>query len=523
MTYQALLAQYMKTVPGAEVNTPAGQQAFNDWSYGIAHKYGGENADWSAIPDNAFSTGGGGTDTQGGGNDQSMLGSNLESLITGGLQGGAQRASAGGNTNQIQGTSQQGTLQGTQDVTQQQAQHQEGSQSTQQQQNTYQQGQQTQAGQTAQQQSSVGTTQGTQQQQGTSQQAGATTQETQGQTTQRTGVANDLGLSDLIRNQAQQTAAADTKRTGFLTDVMDTGGSGFQSQLDQGIRESLSGPGMQGVGNGAQGRVAGAAAADIGRNNLNQRLAASGQLAGGSGTGSLAQQAGQLMGQETTGQQTGKSTGTSQITDNTTQQATTSGTNTQDMSSVGSTLSNLVNQQSGSQGTSSTTSSVADALNSLVSSNKNSSQATGSSLGVATGQTPEQKSSSGGGCYVASAMASKGWIGKRSIRHAVAYKLKRDRYMPIGYSIYGPSLAKWVVKSDRVGRLLRPLVRGILYEELRWAGKRRELRLLPWATHFVFHYGSATLGFFASFFGAKFGTKDAGLLELLKNNNLLFT
>ena len=519
MTYQALLQQYVNTIPGAEVNTPEGQAAFNAWTGKFSQQFGGS---WESIPDDYFTNPQYGY-AQANFGANNLVGDALQSQIQYGLAQGAQRAAAGGNTNQIQGTTQQGSLTGTTEATQQGTEHN----------TTTQVGSQT--GATQQQQQQTGQTQNVQQTSnanlqnitGNENTASSTAQQTQqsqvGTAQQRTGVATDLGLSDLIAKQGQSLAGSDAARTAFLQDTMQTGGTGFGQQVDAAIRSSLSGPGMQGVGQGAQGRVAGDAAANVARNNMDQRLAASSQLGQTTGLGTLTQQASPLMGQvsnttqgtQTTGNTTGTQTG------QTTTGQTTAGTGTS--TSVGSQLSNLLTNTTGASQNTSSMSSVADALNSLTSQQKNSSEASGSSLGVATGQIPQQ-TTSGGGCYVCSALSTLGLIGKRSVRRAVQYKLyeRRSRYMPIGYSIYGPSLAKWVVRSGWVRRLLLPLVRGILYEELRLANRRSELRLVPWATHLAFHYGSGALGYVALLFGRGFETKDTEIYNLLSENNLLF-
>lgn len=97
----------------------------------------------------------------------------------------------------------------------------------------------------------------------------------------QTGVNDTLGLGSLIKQQAQNAQASDAARNAWLTDVMQNGGTGYQEQMQQAINNSLSGPGMQGVGNMAKGRVAGSAAEQIAMNNMDQRLQAAQQLQSG--------------------------------------------------------------------------------------------------------------------------------------------------------------------------------------------------------------------------------------------------
>lgn len=494
MTYQQLLSQY--TMNGGKVNTPEEQQAFNDWTGKITSSLG--VSDWDSIPNDAFTSGridpktgvtntSVGASVPGGGTAQVAqkdttvpdLGGALTGLVGGiasgnpvtdaaniALQNGANRAQTGGNTNQVQGTTQTGNLASTQTGAQQQST----------------QTAQTQTGQTSQQQATSGV------------ETGQKTTEQTGQTQQTTGVAQDLGLSDLIAKQGQLASDADASRVSFLKDVQDTGGTGFQQQLDAGIRGALSGPGMQGTGVNAQGRAAGSAAADVGRNNLNQRLAASQQLAGGSGVGSLAQQAGSsgVLGQTSTGT----------------------------TSSLGNELSSLVNAgNSNTTGTSSSTS-LSDALSSLTSKQDNTSAASGTSLGVATGQTPEQKTSSGGGCFVSTAYVDMGILPASTVRRAVKSKLSKiKKYEDSinGYMVYGPWLSRCVRKVPLVAALLQRPVRAILYEEIRLSNHRAKRKLSASFWHACFHYGS-----YAFWFWRRKHTQDTSTVEMLNRNNLNF-
>ncbi len=137
----------------------------------------------------------------------------------------------------------------------------------------------------------------------------------------------------------------------------------------------------------------------------------------------------------------------------------------------------------------------------------------------------QETSSGGGGCYVSSVMAVDGCIGKRSIRRAVAYKLyeRKDKFMPIGYSLIGPAIARGCVKWDWMFYLFLPLVRAVLYEELRLSGCHLRFRLSAWGAHLAFHWSTSCLGWFGALFGRSFETRDKALKQLLQQHNLYFS
>jgi hypothetical protein len=374
-------------------------------------------------------------------------------------QAGAERAREGGNTNQVQTSNQSGQFQ---------------SQGTQQQTGT-------QVGQTSQQMNQVGTTDQT-----------ATTN----QTTSTSGTSkmqDDLGFGKLLQDQGGMIAATDAERSGFLSDLVTTGGKGFQDQVAAATNQALSGPGMQGVGNAAQGRVAGSAVANVARNNMDQRLQASQQLAGPTGIQTASTAAIPYNTQTQSG--TSSTTGTTQTTGTTTMQGTQTGQSFN--------LTDLVNNQQQS-GTS-----------------------TASGNQVATGQVPEGKSSSSGGCYVCTAYVHLGLMHPAAIRRGARYKIsnptKYGRSL-VGYSVYGPWLARAVLRWHLFATLFFPFARAVLYEECRRAtGVRLRKRLFATACHYVFHHGSDWVGRCAGWCGYKrVQTTDLGILALLNKYNLLF-
>lgn len=302
-----------------------------------------------------------------------------------------------------------------------------------------------------------------------------------GQQTSQTGVTDTLGFGDLLKSQAGAAQASDTATRGFLTDLIQTGGQGFQGQVDQAARRSLSGPGMLGTGVGAQGRVAGAAVGDVARNNLGQRLQAAQQLTGPTAVTNLVQAGNPFLGQTQTGTNSSTGTQTSNGTQNTTQQ------------SVG--IQDLLTNESQS-GTSKA-----------------------NTIQSALGNQPTQ---SGGGCYVSSVLGLRGLVPLRVIRSAVRYKLsqRRYRYMLWGYSFYGSRLASWIERHHWTHRGMSGLCRAILYQELRWSGRKLQWKLWPALTHAVFHYGSALT---ALVFNRKSVTPAVpDIAEKLEANNLMF-
>jgi hypothetical protein len=269
------------------------------------------------------------------------------------------------------------------------------------------------------------------------------------------------------------------------------GGAQLNDQIDAGIRSSLSGPGMQGVGDNARGRAAGDAAANIARNNQQARLQASQQLAGPTGLQTLTQSATPLMGSQSTSNQ----------------------------STLGSQLSNLVNNNTSSTAGTNSTNSIGSAINSMTGSKSNNSTAGGSSIGVASGLTPQQ-TTSGGGCFVSTAYVDMGMLPASTVRRAVNSKLKHlKKYESSlqGYVVYGPFLSRCVRQIPLVARLLRRPVRAILYQELRLGNDRIKSRVAASFWHAAFHYGSYAFSAFKRSL-----TLNQETVAMLNRNNLNF-
>lgn len=341
-----------------------------------------------------------------------------------------------------------------------------------------------------------GTTQGTQNTTGVQNTTGTQTQSTgqsgvtatSGSTTSRP--VDTLGFGELLKGQAGQVGANDVGRSAFLNDVMTTGGTQLGSQVDQAVRNAVSGPRLTGGGDSAQARAAGYAGAEIGRNNLDQRLAASNQLAGPTGLATLSTAANPFIGKQesTTGLQasTGGTTGTTTNTGSTTNAGTTnqSGSTTGFSDLMGS--STNTNQQAGKTSTS-------GFQNTQDNTTGNAASTTGAS---AAGQIPQgqQVSTGGGGCIVCTVGIERGlWKNKRILRRVVKYKVQtahaRFRHAARGYFFLFTPFAKALLSSrwSWLAYFVMPVAKAIVYEELRVSERRLPFKLRPWFYHWTWH------------------------------------
>lgn len=412
----------------------------------------------------------------------------------------------GGNYSQNQNASQGGQFQTTNTGTSQQQQ--QSGQTT----NTTQAGTQNTQQQTAQQTTNTQALTGGQtantQQTGTSQQTGTTTEQQTGALsttgTSTTKPIDTLGFGALLQGQAPSVQASDTARTGFLTDVMQTGGQQFGSQVDQAVRNSLTGSAATGAGDSARARAAGYAGAEVARGNMGQRLAASQQLAGPTGLQSLVSAGNPYLGQTATtaGNQTstGSTIGTSNLSGTTTGTTNTTGTNYQNTSGT----SNTTGTQNTQQQTANAGSSATTGWQNLIgqTSDTSTGTATGQSSQAASGQIPQAQQVStggGGGCVMCTAGIELGiWRNKRILRRVVAFKVQKDwprwRNAAKGYFFLFTPFAKWVMKHPRVARSGLPLVKACVYEELRISGRRLPFKVWPALVHWSWHGFCATVG-----------------------------
>lgn len=314
----------------------------------------------------------------------------------------------------------------------------------------------------------------------------AQTQQTTGTTTgTATSTPTDtLGFGALLQGQAGQVGASDTARNAFLNDVMTTGGSQFNSQLDAGIRNALSGPQLTGAGDSARARMGGYAAASVGRENLGQRLGAAQQLSGPTGLATLSSAANPYIGQTQTN--TGTTSGASTLQG----LANTTG------------FSNLV-----SAGQEQTAGSA----------NAQSSQA-------GAGQIPEGQPVKTGGCVLCTAGIELG-LGKhhRVLRRVIAHKLHKDwprfRNAARGYFALFTPLAVWLLRHPKVATVLWPLAKGVVYEELRVSGRALPRRNSAWCVHWAGHALCAVVG---KVFPVKGYVDDPTITEIARRNGILF-
>lgn len=460
MTYEQLLSQYQQINPGAKVNTPAEQQAFNDWTNKLTAQQG--VSDWSAIDPTKINLGAiNGTTTA---NGTPTFNNTAASIFNDGTIANAGTAlndvasvAGSGNTSQVQGGTQTGNYSSTGTT---------GTTGTQNQTNAT-------SGATSTNQNQTGTTAG--QQTGTTANQGVTQQ--QGATTGSTNVNDSLGFGSMLQGQQGAAAANTATDQSFLSNLVKNGPQQQQALTAQATNQALSGPGMVGAGDNAGARAAGYAASNVGLNSLNQQLAAAGQLAGPTATTTLASAANPYLGTNTTGTSTGTSansnTGASTQDSNTTMdQSLTSLANSTGLSNlINNTATNTNEAQSGTAG--------------------------GSSLSIGTGNAPQSTTTSagGGGCYACTALIHLGMMHKIALVRGGDYKFGTKKYQRslAGYSIYGPWLARQILRHRWFAKLFRPVARVILYEEVRLSGRAIPRRLDASFWHFLFNRGSWVL------------------------------
>jgi hypothetical protein len=282
---------------------------------------------------------------------------------------------------------------------------------------------------------------------------------------------------------------------------------------------------MTGTGDSARARASGYAAAQIARNNADQRLQASNQLAGPTGLGTATGAFAPLYGQSTTGTTAGNrmTSGTSnQSTQQTGNTATTGTTNqnvTSNQTNLGSTATNQAT-------TNDKTGQTFDFQN-LVGNEATGGTAWGNSLGRSFGQALEGQTTSSGGCVVCTAFVDQGRMHPGAIRRAVKWKLSRLKDYALsleGYALYGPTLARMVMRRGLAARMIRPIAREILYHEVWMSAPRRlKWRVTAAMAHGVFHYGSIPLGLVNRALGRRLEVTCPVVKQMLIKNNLNFS
>lgn len=332
----------------------------------------------------------------------------------------------------------------------------------------------------------------------TGNQASTGSQTTTGGTTNTSKVDTPFDLGALVNQQLGTSGTTDTNRTNFLTDFMQNGGTGFNSQVDQAVRQSLSGPTMSGSGESAQARAAGYAGAQVARNNAGERLNAASQLAGPSATNQTISTFSPLFGKTDTSNvdQTTASTGNVATTGN----------------------------QTGSTNTANTSNTLD--LQKLVGSETGSGTATGQSSQQSGGLVPQGQQVSSGGCVVCTAYVSLGLMKPGAVRRACTYKQRNwSRYGTSlsGYLFYGPFIARAVLYNKSTRTLIRPLARAILYHEVYLSAPTRvKWKLNASITHAMFDLCSYPVGLLRKVCGREQGVMDTKIAKLLVDQNLNF-
>lgn len=366
------------------------------------------------------------------------------------------------------------------------------------------------------------------------------------QSTNQTATQNAidaLGFGALLRNQAGTVQANDAARSGFLQDVMTTGGSGFNAQIDQAVRQALTGPQTTGAGDSARARMASYAASDVARNNLSQRLAAAEQLSGPTGLANLSTAANPYIGTSntTTGTNTADTNRTtnSAATTNSNQNQNVFGrTQTDQRENVsGSTLTNQNQNTAGMTNTSgwqnlvnnmtsanTGVSSQSGWQNLLAQSAENQSGSTSAASSQAgAGNIPEGQPVKTGGCVLCTAgIELKFWKLHRVLRKVIGYKLgpgwNRFRLAARGYfAVFGP-FANWLLDHPDVAKVLAPLARKVVYEELRVSGRKLSFRLDAWLTHWI----GDTFCRFVGLFPVAGYVKETRILDIARREGILF-
>lgn len=340
---------------------------------------------------------------------------------------------------------------------------------------------------------SVGATNQTQTGQQSQTQAGTQStvgnQATTGTSTSVSGVDTPFDLNALTQSTIDSSGADDATRRGFLTDLVTKGGNAFQSQTDQAIRNSLTGPQMIGAGDSARARASGYAAAQVARNDTDQRLNAAQQLAAPSGQVSNVAALSPLFNRTNTTNQAGNVASTGNQTTNNT-------TNTLD-------------------------------LQDLVSNEAQAGTATGQSVSQGFGVAPAGQTQKAGGCVVCTAYVSRREMKPGAVRRACRYKQANwSRYGTSleGYLLYGPLIARAVLSSDEFARTFRSLARAILYEEVRLSAPTRvRFRWNAYISHGVFDLLSYPVGLFSKLVGLNTGVRCEKVKALLVNQNLNFS
>lgn len=375
----------------------------------------------------------------------------------------------------------------------------------------------------------VGTSSGTQT--GTQNTTTGGTTTAAGQTTNRP--IDTLGFGGLLQGAATGAAANDATRNSFLTDVIQTGGQGFSSQVDQAVRNSLTGAQMTGAGDSARARAAGYAGAQVARNNMGERLSAAGQLAGPTALTSLSTAANPYIGQQQSTQGSTNATGFSNLVNDLANTQNTNNVQTQNLANTGTSnntqTQNLANTATniGSQSSTGSTNGATTGFSNLVGSGTETTggTATGASSSAAGGTIPQaqQVSTGGGGCVLCTAATELGlYHNLRILRRVIAFKLTSSAYTSAsrGYFFLFTPLAVWLLRHPRIAAWLYPLSRAVVYQELRLSGRR--LPRSEWAS-FVHDIGHWLCHWVGRVFPVPRHVKSPEIERIARKNNVWFS
>lgn len=332
--------------------------------------------------------------------------------------------------------------------------------------------------------SNTGTTTNSQNTTGSTSNVGTTTGTTTTGSTSSSNPNDTLGFGALLQGAQGQATANDATRNAYLTDLVNTGGAAYAPQTDAAIRSSLTGPQATGAGDDARARIAGDAAANVQRNNTDERLSAASQLAGPTATSSLSTAANPYVG----------------TTNSSTNTGTTSGSTT-----------NLANTFSSLMGTQNET---------------GSGNATGSSSSAAAGTALQnQQQSGGGGCVLCTAAIELDLPHARLhrvLRVVINHKLHKDwksfRNAARGYFFLFTPLARYLLRHPWIAATLWPLAKAVVYEELRVAGRPLPRRNWAGLVHWVGHGVCSVVGRFP----VSGRVKDDVILAIARRENILF-
>lgn len=344
--------------------------------------------------------------------------------------------------------------------------------------------------------------------------------------TSDTTIKDTLGFGDLLKGQVGGTLAKDKVRDDFLQDVVNTGGSQFGSQVDQAVRNAISGPQMTGAGDSARARAAGYAGAQIGRNNLDQRIGAANSLAGPTGLQSLVSSGNPYLGSSTatTGKQDINQTTVGTGTANTITGGTSATTGT--TAGTTDTTGTTTGETSGTTDVTGNTTGKTTNWEDLITKGKEVTGGTASSTGAtnATGLAPDAKQiSTGGGCVICTVGLEQGsFTTPRLLRYVVRHKLQKDwarfRHAARGYFFLFTPLARWLLGHPVLAWYCMPIAKAVVYEEARIAGRNLPYKLLPWLYHWTWHFGCSLVGRFP----VPNGVTDKKVQDVAKRHGVLF-